>query len=162
MSEETTIELPDGMDLSTAKDVLMEYGRLEEPQVIDADTLSAKDEQINEFANVFRDALKAKADLKDDTVEAMPVDALASEFRNEEGDIDVETLSQTPETGTSEADEEENTDTLSAEDKEEIQDALRRADLMESRTPEHADTLRENAAELADVESYEDIELEAL
>lgn len=163
MSEEE-IELPEGMDLATAKDVLMEYGTTEEPQIVSADVLEAKDNQIDEFAGVFRDALKETKGLKDETVEAMGVDALAAEFRNEEGEIDVDSLAQIPEseTDTLENPDDPEDDTLSADEKSEIKDKLERAERLEGRTPEHVDTLRSEAADMAGVDDYEDIELEAL
>lgn len=159
---ETTIELPDGMDFGTAKEVLREFGTTEDAQIVSADALSKKDEQLDELAGVFRDALKSQKGLKDETVEAMPVDALAAEFRNDEGDIEAETLSQNPETQTVSTDSEPSTDSLSASEKKDVEDKLRRAELLESRTPEHADALRSEAADIAGVEDADEIELEAL
>jgi hypothetical protein len=159
---EKTLELPEGMTADAAIDVLREYHTTEEAQIVSADTLSAKDEQLEEFAGVFRDALKAKKGLKTETVDAMGVDALAHEFRGEDGEIEADTLSQSPETGTAETPDEPETDTLSADDKRAIEDKLRRADMMESRTPEHADTLRSEAAALAGVDDADEIEVDAL
>jgi len=158
-----TLELPEGMTADAAIEVLREYHTTDEAQIVSADTLSAKDDKLEEFAGVFRDALKANKGLKDETVNAMSVDALAHEFRNEDGDIEADTLSQTPETETPETDPDNSgTDTLSADEKRTIEDKLRRADLMESRTPEHADTLRSEAADLAGVDEADDIEVDAL
>ena len=95
----------------------------------------------------------------------MPVDALASEFRTEDGEIDVETLSQTPETQTTSPEDdpdEPSVDALSGDDKQAIKDKLKRAEMFEGRTPEHVDTLRNEAAELAGVEDASEIEVDAL
>lgn len=159
---EKTLELPEGMTADAAIDVLREFHTTEEAQIVSADTLSAKDEQLEEFAGVFRDALKAEKGLKEETVDAMGVDALAHEFRGEDGEIEADTLSQSPETQTAETPDEPNKDTLSADEKQEVEDKLRRADLLESRTPDHADTLRSEAADLAGVDEADDIEVDAL
>jgi hypothetical protein len=159
---EKTLELPEGMTADKAIDVLREFHTTEEAQIISADTLSAKDEKLEEFAGVFRDALKAEKGLKEETVDAMGVDALAHEFRNEDGEIEADTLSQTPETETTDEPAEPEKDTLSAAEKREVEDKLRRADLMESRTPDHADTLRSEAADMAGVEDADEIEVDAL
>ena len=157
-----TLELPEGMTADKAIDVLREYHKTDDAQIVSNDTLSKKDERLEELAGVFRDALKNEKGLKDETVNAMGVDALAHEFRNEEGEIEADTLSQTPETETPETPADPENDTLSADEKKEIQDMLRRADLMESRTPDHADTLRSEAADMAGVEDADEIEVDAL
>lgn len=160
---EKTLELPEGMTADAAIDVLREFHTTEEAQIVSADTLSAKDEKLEEFAGVFRDALKAEKGLKAETVDAMSVDALAHEFRNEDGEIEADTLSQNPESQTpDETPNDSETDTLSAEEKQAVEDKLRRADMLESRTPEHADTLRSEAADLAGVEDADEIEVDAL
>jgi hypothetical protein len=162
MSDNKTLELPEGMTANEAIDVLREYHETEEAQIVSNDTLSRKDDRLAEFAGVFRDALKSERDLKESTIDAMPVDALAEEFRGEDGEIQADTLSQSPETEATDETPEPESDTLSGEDKEEVRDMLRRADLLESRTPDHADTLRSEAAELAGVDDHEEIEVDAL
>lgn len=158
---EKTLELPEGMTADDAIDVLREYHKTDDAQIVTADTLAAKDEKLDELAGVYRDVLKNEKGLKEETVEAMGVDALTNEFRNEDGEIEADTLSQSPETELPEETPGDK-DTLSAEEKAEVEDKLRRADLMESRTPDHADTLRNEAAEIAGVEDADEIEVDAL
>jgi len=161
---EKTLELPEGMTADTAIDVLREYHTTDDAQIISNDTLAAKDDQLDEFADVFRDALKQSRDLKDSTIEGMPVDTLAEEFRGEDGDLEVDSLAQNPETQTTTPDEgnEGGVDTLSADEAQEVKDKLKRAQMLEGRTPEHVDTLRSEAAELAGVEDAGEIEVDAL
>lgn len=158
------ITLPDGLGADEAADVLREYATTDDAQIVSADTLSAKEDAIDELAGVFRDALKAQKDLPDETVNGMGVDALTAAFRNEDGEIEADTLTQEPETGTAGGepdDEDGGVDALSADEKAEVEDKLRRADLLEDRTPDHADTLRSEAADLVGVDSADEIELEA-
>jgi len=162
MSEDT-IELPDGMDLGTAKDVLREFATTDEAQIVSADTLSAKDEQIDELAGVFRDALMEQKDLSEAAVDGMTVDALTAEFRDDNGDLKADTLAQSPEAGTgggSGGSDATGWDTLGNSEREDVKDKLRRADLMADRTPDHADTLRQEAAEMAGVDEWETLESE--
>lgn len=150
-------------DVENAQDVLNEYADADSPEVVEQDVLEAKDDQLDEFAGVFRDALKQNRDLKESTVEAMPVDTLAEEFRGEDGDLKVDSLAQNPETQTTNGgDETPSVDTLSGEEKSEIKEKLRRAAMLEGRTPDHVDTLRSEAAELAGVEDADEIEVDAL
>jgi len=161
MSDSDTIELPGGLDLDTAKDVLRQFATTDDAQIVSADTLSAKDETIDELAGVYRDALQKQTGLSDEAVAGMDVDALTSEFRDEDGDLEADTLAQNPETGTANTDTDgDDTDTLSGGVPDEAKDKLRRADLMADRTPEHADTLRSEAADLAGVDDWETLESE--
>jgi len=137
---EDTIELPDGLDLDTAKDVLREFATTDEAQIVSSDVLEAKDEKIDELAGVFRDALTNQRGLKEATVDGMTVDALTAEFRDGDGS--------------------DGYDTLSGDVQSEVKEKLRRADLMESRTPDHADTLRSDAANLAGVDDWETLAAE--
>jgi hypothetical protein len=162
MSESKTLELPQGMTADKAIDVLREFHETDEAQIVSNDTLAAKDDKIESLAGPFRDALKAQKDLPEETVEGMSVDALTAPFESEDGEIEPDTLSQSPETQSPDESPEPDTDTLSGEEKEEVRDMLRRADLLESRTPDHADTLRSEAAELAGVDDHEEIEVDAL
>jgi hypothetical protein len=162
LTEEEKAVLAAADDVEGATDVLRSYAAAEQPEIVESDTLSEKEDTIEELASVFRDALSERTGLSEDTVNAMPVDALCNEFRNDEGEIEPETLNQSPETGTVENDEEPSVDALSKDDKEEVQDLLRRADLLEQRTPDHADTLRSQAADLAGVDDPDEIELEVM
>lgn len=164
MTDDKKLELPEGMAVEDAADVLGEYHTKDDAQIVSADTLSDLENTVDELAEVFRNALAEQTALSNDTIDAMPVDALCNEFRDEEGDLSPDVLNQTPETttGGSEVDEPEETDTLSAEEKREVRDKLEKADMMEDRTPEYADTLRSDAASIAGEDSHEDIEVDAL
>lgn len=159
---EKQLELPEGMTVNEAADVLGEYHTTDEAQIVSADTLNDLEETVDELAEVFRAALEERTALSSDTISAMPVDALANEFRNDEGEIEPEVLAQNPESGSVETPDDPDSDTLSASEKEEIEQKLEKAEKMDDRTPEYADTLRSEAAEIAGVDSAEDIELEVL
>jgi len=157
-----TLELPEGMTAETAADVLGEFHTTDDAQIVSSDALESKDNIIDELAGVFRGALEERTTLSSETIESMPVDALANEFRNEDGEIEPETLSQNPESQTPETPDEPENDTLSAEEKSEIRDKLDKAEMMDGRTPDYADTLRSEAADIAGVEDADEIEVDAL
>lgn len=160
-----TLELPEGMTADEAADVLGEYHTTDEAQIVSGDTLADKNNTIEELAAVFREALGEQTTLSEDTISAMPVDALCNEFRGEDGEIEPEVLAQTPETGTVETPDENDdpeADTLSADEKAEVREKLDKAEMMGDRTPEYADTLRAEAAEIAGVDDADEIEVDAL
>lgn len=158
MAEET-IELPSDLDLSTAKDVLREFATTDDAQIVSADTLSQKDDKIDELAGVYRDALQKQKGLSEAAVNGMTIDALTAEFRNDDGDLEADTLAQEPEAAVPSGGSD--TDTLSgASITDDVKDKLRRADLLADRTPDHADTLRQEAAEAAGVDDWETLESE--
>lgn len=165
LSDEEKAVLRAAESIDEPTDALNAYAAAEQPEIVEQDVLNAKDEKIDELADVFREVLSDQKDLGEDTVAAMPVDALTAEFRNDDGEIEADVLSQTPETETSSGGgdgENGGVDTLSGEDKSEVQDLLRRADLLADRTPDHADTLRSKAADIAGVEDADEIEVDAL
>jgi len=157
------LELPKGMTADVAADVLAEYHTTTDAQIMSQDALANKDEKIEEFAGVFRDILQDRRDLKEATVESMGVDALSAEFTNEDGELEADALAQPVETQQPNPNEDDGEqDALSGDAKEAVADKLRRADLLDSRTPEHADTLRSEAADLAGVDDHTEIEVDAL
>jgi len=163
---EKEIELPEGLNADKAFDVLQEYDETEDAQIVSTDTLETKDETIDEFAGVFRDVLSEMKDLREETVNAMSIDALASEFRDEEGDIDIDTLAQFPESqsgGSENEDEGFDADTLSRDTVNEIEEVKSKMDSLEKRGIEgRTDTLKADIVDLAGAEDYEEVEKEVL
>lgn len=171
MSKEK-LELPEGMAVEDAADVLGEYHTKDDAQIVSAERLDGLESKVDELADVFRAALDEQTALSRDTIDSMPVDALCNEFRDEDGEISPDTLNQSPETttedassnGESEADENW-LETLSRSDADVIRRKIRKADSFEGRGMEsRADTLRAEAAEVANTEKaeIEDVKLEAL
>lgn len=145
---------------------------LDDWEVVDAETREAEREALEEVGDTLSEALQEHFDLRESVVEAMSVPAMVSQFRDEEdGEFSLDSLSQHPETGGADADDVDDdggdddggdVDSLSASERRTVEEKLSKADKMESRTPDYADALRGEAAEIAGVESADDIDMEAL
>jgi len=94
----TQIRLPEGLDADTAADVLREYARTDDAQIVDHDTLSKLREEITEAKEAFAAVIAEQSPQSADTLARQDMDALTEPFRDDEGAIDVDTLQQTPET----------------------------------------------------------------
>ncbi len=170
LSDEEKAILAASKGVDNARDVLQSYAAAEEPTITEQDELDALqsekqalEEDVDELAGVFREVLAEQKDLSEDVVSDLSVDALTSEFRNDDGEIETTTLSQTPETGepdTLEGGDGVDFDALDGDTQSEIESLAARAETMESVDPDYADELRGQAADLADAESFEDIEEE--
>lgn len=103
----------------------------------------------------------------------MPLAALAAQFieradSDDDAVVDLAAFAQQPETGGAPAQPDEggaggaSLADLEADERAEVRDKLRRADLMAERTPEYAETLRVEAASIVGVDDHEEIDVEAL
>lgn len=172
MSKEK-LELPEGMAVEDAADVLGEFHTTDDAQIVSEARIDGLESKVDELADVFRAALDEQTALSRETIDSMPVDALCNEFRDEEGDLSPDTLNQTPETTAGEVDnsaDEPNDsgnwlDSLSRSEADEIRRKVRKADSFEGRgIDSRADTLYAEAAEIAgtEKEEMESVKLEAL
>jgi len=96
---ETEIELPAGLETSEAVEVLESAGEYDEPTVVEANEYESLQAKVSEVRGVLEEALAEKADLRDETIEALGFEALCSEFEDDEGTLQVEALTQEPESG---------------------------------------------------------------
>jgi len=94
---ETEIELPASMETDEAVEVLKEAGEYDDPTVVEADEYEALEAKVSEVRGVLEEALSSKADLQESTIEGLGFEALCSEFEDEEGSLQVEALTQEPE-----------------------------------------------------------------
>ena len=94
-----TLELPDGLDLETARSILGEYARTDNAQIVATDTLESLRNEIDEFKGVFAELLAEDSPHSADTLARMDAEALTEPFKDDDGDIDIDTLRQEPETG---------------------------------------------------------------
>lgn len=160
MDSATVIESEDAERLAEADELLADAEDVDDPVVVDSEAHEAMQDNVDTVRGVLEDALAERTDLREDTIEALSFDALAGEFENEEGEFDAEALVQSPETGGVSDDEEEedaefDAEALSADEREEINSLLARADNLEAVDPDYAESLREDAAELAGADDYE-------
>lgn len=87
-------------------DVLEAAAGCEEPHIVEQDEYEALSEDLDEAKGVFAEALAERSGMKAETLAALSWDHIREEFTDDEGDLDVETLVQVPETGETDADEE--------------------------------------------------------
>jgi len=142
--------------------------QFDDPTVVETATYDALEARVESVEGVLADALADQTGISESAAHSLDLDALVAEFEDDEGNLDAEALVQSPETGGAGDADDPRDDPggspgdLDAEDRETVRDNLRRADLLESRTPDHAEALRSEAAALVGVEEAEDIDMEAL
>lgn len=146
---------------------------IDDPVVVEEDQRTDELEALAAVEELLSDALQEKHGLREGVVEAMEAPQMVDQFRDEEeGDLDFEALAQTPQTG-GDPDGGDDGDggsggadgaieALSAEEREEVADKLDTAERMDGRTPEFAESLREEAAEIVGVEDAAEIDTEVL
>ena len=164
------ITLPDGLDVETATDVLREFARTDDAQIIENETLENLRAEIKDAKEAFAAVLAEESPQSADTLARQDMDALTEPFRDDDGSIDVDTLRQTPETGDvapsdggNETPEDEvSLDSLSLDERQQIRDVdLPKIQSFEQRgMAARVDALKQGVAEKVGAESYEDIETE--
>lgn len=165
-----TVQLPEGMTADDARDVLREYARTDDAQITDNDTLAALREEVKEAKEAFAAVLAEESPQSADTLARQDMDALTEPFRDDEGDINVDTLRQEPETksgaggsGGDDPSDDPDPDTLSLDDKEELQRLDRKRRTFRSRGIDgRADTLEAEMCELAGIKDFDTLETEVL
>lgn len=93
------ITLPDGLDVETATDVLREYANVDEAQIVATDTLESLRNELDEFKSIFAEVAAEDSPHSADVLADLDAEALTEPFRTEDGDVDLDTLWQEPETG---------------------------------------------------------------
>lgn len=198
------VEAAEAQDLQDAQDLLEQADSIDNPVVVDrvvketydraeslldaaqgiddwevvpTDQREAELDACKAVEEMLSDALKEHHDLRDSVVDTMSAPQMVNQFRDEDdGDIELESLAQHPETGGADEDEVDDADadadggdddddpldSLSADDRRNVKDKLETADMMESRTPDYADSLRSEAADIVGVDDADEIDMEVL
>lgn len=107
--------------LESPAEALEDYAAAEQPSIVDEETTvvvptdeyEALQDQVGEMESIMGEALAERTDLKESTIEALSFEALCDEFRDEEGDLQVEALVQEPETEEPESEPESGVEALS-------------------------------------------------
>jgi hypothetical protein len=86
-------------DVEAPTEALNEFAATEQAEVVAQTEYEALQENVEEVRDVLSEALSEKTELKDSTIEALSFEALCDEFRNDDGDLQVEALRQVPESG---------------------------------------------------------------
>lgn len=102
-AEQRLLDLVD--DPEAAIETLQEIQELEEPCIMESNEYETHCERVEVLEELFDEKLTEQKGLREATVEAMSFEAKASEFEDEEGELNAEVLVQEPETGEPEKDE---------------------------------------------------------
>lgn len=145
------------VDPSLSKDELDEY------MVVDQSDIDQLDERVGKVREALEKGLIDHGALCDTTVEQLSIDALWSECEKiADSEPERLTHNQNPETGGIEALDSDTNQSSDDIDEEDIKSKLTRARQLSTAAPERAAELRSEAAALANVDSFEDIDLEVL
>lgn len=93
------LKLPDGIDLETARSVLQDYAQTDDAKIVSEGTVDALQDEIDEFKQVFAEVLSEDSPQSAETLAKQDAEGLTEPFRDAEGEIEVDTLRQSPETG---------------------------------------------------------------
>lgn len=147
-------------EIEEHEDLIAEATDVDDPEVMDAETAEAMRERVTIVEEMMAEALTEETGLREATVEAMSFDAMAAQFETDEGELDVEALTQTPETGSGPTGG--GGSGPSDEDVERIEEIDQKLSTAGSVLPDkRVEALQNEAAELADADDY-DAALEVL
>lgn len=144
-------------------DLLDEAADVDEPEVMPAQEAEAMRERVAVVEGMMAEALSEQKGLREATVEAMSFDAMAAEFETDGGDLDVEALTQSPESGSGPTDgagsgsgSGPSAGGLSDADKQRIEEINQKLSTVGGALPEaRVEALRDEAASLADADDFE-------
>jgi len=139
------------------EELIDEAAAVDDPEVMDAEQAEAMRERVDIVEEMMAEALTEQKGLREATVEAMSFEAMASEFETDEGDLDVEALTQSPETGSGPTSTSGGgSDGPTDEDRDRIKEIDDKLSTVGGALPdERVEALREEAADLADADDYE-------
>lgn len=144
------------------EELIEEAADLEDPTVQSAEEAEAMAERVAIVEEMMAEALTEQKGLREATVEAMSFDAMAAEFESDEGDLDVEALTQNVESGSGSTGTGDGDTGPTDDDVERIQEINQRIEALGGSMPaDHREQLKEEAAELAGTDDY-DAALEVL
>lgn len=173
MSDEDTdtLVLPDNLEPSQAQDVLQEYASHDEAEIVDADEWQSRQSTVDKVKEFLAGALSEQTGMSQETLSNQSLDALAEPFETEDGEIEVDTLSQEPETQeetpTEDADEDGddgfNPDTLGRSTVDNLrQKNHKRKTFLNRDVESRADALEQEMVEEVGAPDFETLESEVL
>lgn len=148
-----------------ARDVLGEYQQTEDATIVpesELDTLREDSEKVREILAEELDHRGSPFEV-DTLCEKFTAGEMESRLANDEGEVEFESLSQSPETETTDEDEEVDTlSGLSDDDKQELRDRKEKHEYWQGKNDTMAEAEADAITTLADADSVEDVNWEAL
>ena len=143
---------------------------IDDPKIVESAEYEADEEALEAVSDALVEALQTHFGIREAVARDMTVPAMVNQFRDDEDDtIDLESLAQHPETGSADEDEVEESETpdddpydaLSTSERDDAKDKIERAERFGLRLPDHADGLRQEAADIVGVD-VDDLDVERL
>jgi hypothetical protein len=126
LDDPTVVETRAAERLSDHDELIETATETDDPVVVSRPDYDALEARVDEVRDVLADALQAQTGLSETTIDAMPFEALAAEFDADDGALNIESLAQSPETGSGPSAPELSDD--DRERKQEIEERLSRLD----------------------------------
>lgn len=173
-STDDPVVMPTGAKTVAEQAQELGIGGYENPELVESEEYEQVQNSLQMFDDLLTDRLAEQEDTSASQAAAMSFAEKYEEFETDDGEIDAEALVQSPEAGgvgdgdggdggTGDGtDDGVTADALSADQRSEIKGLAARAETFDAVDEAHAESLREQAAEVADAEEFGDIEMEAL
>lgn len=145
-------------DPEQARDVLSEYNSTEDAKIVAQTELETLQEDSEKVREILAEELEHRGSPfgVDTLCEKFTASEMEGRLENDEGEVEFESLSQSPETGEPDTPDESETDTLSDEDEARIAEIDQKLEVLGKSLPqERVDALKEEAADLAGEDSYD-------
>lgn len=159
------IILPEGMAVDEAAEILREYGSTENPAIASGKRIESLREQIAEVKELFAAALAEESPQSADALARQDMDVLVEPFvdSTDRGTVAVDTHVQTPETGAVDGplggSVEVDLDTISLDEREQIQRLAHKRSTFESRGMDaRVDALEGEICAIVGADDYDEIE----
>lgn len=141
--------------LTAHESLLDEIEALDRPLVVDEDEHETLADRVDTVESLMADALAEQTALSESTIDAMEFETLATEFETDDGDIDLDALTQRPETGGADPATDDDSG-MDADDEARIEAIDEKLQRVGSVLPDtRVEALRDEAADLAGTESAE-------
>lgn len=156
------------MDADAARETLRDYAALEEPTITEQSDVEGLREQVDTAKDIYAEALSERWDTSVEKIkENFGLEALREEFEDDDGNVDAEALVQMPETGDTDGpdDPDGGVDALADLDDDaraEVEACKDRLEYWEGKNDTIVDAEKEQLVETLGVDSFDDVDLEAI
>jgi hypothetical protein len=144
-------------EIDEHEDLIEDAAGVDDPEVLDAEEAEAMRDRVAVVEEMMAEALTDDHGLREATVEAMSFEAKAAQFETDDGDVDVEALTQFSETGSGPSgDSDGGSGEPDAEALSRIEEIEAKLSTVGNSLPqERVEALQQEAADLADADDYE-------
>lgn len=151
-------------DPAAAREALATHDDYDEPHLMEQTEFDALQDELDTVREMYAEALAEEWGTDPEKlVERFDVDALREEFEDDEGNLDVDALVQSPETAEPGDDETDSgIDSLDEATREEVEGAKQRYEYWDGKNDTIAEAEKQTMVEALGVDSFDDVDLEAI